>query len=225
MRYNGMHMRNNQTPSPIDQELQGEVIKEIFKDAERVADLHATLTSPRGEFFRRRLLQLLSDGLTQEEIERLKREFGMVESRRHLNKFLEYRLITEEEDKYRRTDLGERAVNAVREMERKVGEQKAQPIWQAALGKNSISLFLKLYGSPKKPTQGMDIIYTPLEIGQIARFLPRTIEGISATDKLDDAGLVSYMEDGNIHINPRRSTAFYSYLKILHSIFQEAFIK
>lgn len=214
---------NNSNSSPASV---GIAIREIFQDAQRVADLHATLTSPRGEFFRRRLLQLLAGGLAQEEVERLRKEFGLEESKRHLNKFLEHRLIVKEEGgRYRRSELGERAVNTVREMERKVGEERAKPIWQAALGKNSISLFLKLYGSPKKPTQGMDIIYTPLEIGQIARFLPRTIEGISATDKLDNAGLVSYMEDGNIHINPRRSTAFYSYLQGLYSILKEAAIK
>ena len=209
-----------------EENFQGEDIKDIFDNAEAIADLHATLTSPRGKFFRRRLLQLLSNGLTQEEVEQLRKEFGLEESKRHLNKFLEHRLIIEEEgEKYRRSELGEQAINMIREMERKVGEERAKPIWQAALGKNSISLFLKLYGSSKKPTQGMNIIYTPLEIGQIARFLPRTIEGISATDKLDSAGLVSYMEDGNIHINPRRSTAFYSYLQGLYSILKEAAIK
>ncbi len=37
-------------------------------------------------------------------------------------------------------------------------------------------------------------------------------------DKLDDAGLVSYMDDGNIHVNPRRSTAFYAYLRKLYQL-------
>ncbi|MCH8986913.1 hypothetical protein IIA94_01955, partial [Patescibacteria group bacterium] len=126
---------------------------------------------------------------------------------------------------YRRTELGERAINAIRELERKVGEERAKPIWEAALGKNSIRLFLKVYGSPKKSNDEGDIVFTPLEIGQISTFLPRTIEGIAAIDKLDDAGLVSYLEDGNVHVNPRRSTAFYSYLKNLYSILQESSTK
>ena len=37
-------------------------------------------------------------------------------------------------------------------------------------------------------------------------------------DKLDDAGLVSYLDDGNIHVNPRRSTAFYAYLRKLYEL-------
>jgi len=76
---------------------------------------------------------------------------------------------------------------------------------------------LKIYGSDKLPA-GKDIIYTPLEIGQISAFLPRTVEGIAAVDKLDSAGLVSYLDDGNIHVNPRRSTAFYYYLKGLFQL-------
>ena len=34
--------------------------------------------------------------------------------------------------------------------------------------------------------------------------------------KLDDAGLISYLDDGNVHVNPRRSTAFYHYLRNLY---------
>ena len=50
------------------------------------------------------------------------------------------------------------------------------------------------------------------------RLFARSVEGISSMDKLDDAGLVSYMDDGNIHVNPRRSTAFYSYLRKLYRL-------
>lgn len=41
-------------------------------------------------------------------------------------------------------------------------------------------------------------------------------------DKLDGAGLVSYMDDGNIHVNPRRSTAFYAYLRKLYQLLAQA---
>ena len=37
--------------------LAGELIRDIFGAAETIADLHACLTSPRGDFFRLRLLQ------------------------------------------------------------------------------------------------------------------------------------------------------------------------
>ena len=48
------------------------------------------------------------------------------------------------------------------------------------------------------------------------RIFSRGVEGVSAIDKLDDAGLTSYLEDGNVHVNPRRSTAFYHYLRNLY---------
>ena len=64
-----------------------------------------------------------------------------------------------------------------------------------------------------------EILYTSLEIGQLFRIFARSIEGVSAIDKLDDAGLTSYLEDGKVHVNPRRSTAFYHYLRNLYFLF------
>lgn len=202
--------------------LEGDLIKGIARSAEQIADVHATLTSPRGDFFRRRLLHLLSGGgLPQEEIENLRKEFGLEESERHLNKFIGYHLIEPisvgGKAGYHRTRLGEQAINAVRELERRIGEERATKIFQSALGTNSIRLFVKVYGSPKEP-QGEDIVFTPLEIGQLSTFLPRTVEGIAAIDKLDAAGLVSYLDDGNVHVNPRRSGAFYYYLRRLYQL-------
>lgn len=206
-------------------ELKGAVIKEIARYAEPLADMHATLTSPRGEFFRSHLLHLLSNGLSLEQIEELRKEVGLEESERHLNKLIAYRLIeptfVDKKEGFRRTALGEQAVNAVRELERKIGEEAATKIFEAALGKNSIRLFLKVYSSAKEPW-GEDVIFTSLEIGQLASFLPRTIEGVAAIDKLDAAGLVSYLDDGNVHVNPRRSTAFYYYLRSFYKILMAA---
>ncbi len=54
------------------------------------------------------------------------------------------------------------------------------------------------------------------------RVFTRSIEGISSMDKLDDAGLVSYLDDGQIHVNPRRSSAFYAYLKKLYQLLARA---
>ena len=205
--------------------LQGVVIKNIFENAKIIAELHAVLTSPRGQYFRIKLLQYLKDRLTLEEIERLRKEFGMEESKRHIHKFLNFKLIEtvdstgKLDDGYIRTFSGEEAINIVRELERKIGEDCAKKIFEAVLGPNSIKLFLTIFGDDKQADFGSkEIIYTPIEIGQLARLFTRSIEGISSIDKLDDAGLVSYLEDGNVHANPRRSTGFYYYLKNLYEL-------
>lgn len=203
--------------------MQGTVIKDIYRQAEQIARLHATLTSPRGEFFRQKLLQLLADGLTAEEILQLTKEFGLEEYKRHINKFMDAGFIViadlNGKEGYVRTALGEEAINGLRELERKIGLEKARAIYTASLGLNSLRLFLRVYGRQGAGASvDTDIVYTPLEIGQLSAFLPRTIEGLAAIDKLDDAGLVSYLEDGNIHVNPRRCVAFYQYLKRLYGL-------
>ena len=202
--------------------LAGVTIKEIFQNIEAVAELHAVLSSPRGDFLHRRLLHALRGGLTHDEIERLRKEHGVEESDRHVNKLAKWRLIEPvapagEITGYVRTELGEEALNVVRELERKIGEDRAMSICQAALGFNALRLFLTIFGDNKNvDLVSREVLYTPLEIGQLMRLFTRSLEGISSMDKLDDAGLVSYMDDGNIHVNPRRSTAFYAYLKKLH---------
>lgn len=60
-----------------------------------------------------------------------------------------------------------------------------------------------------------------MEIGQLIRSFSRSVEVFSTIDMLDDAGLVSYLDDGGIHVNPRRSTAFYHYLKNLYRLLSE----
>lgn len=216
---------NQNNYEQTEHHLPGTVIKDIYKQAEQIARLHATITSPRGEFFRQKLLQLLADGLTAEEILQLTKEFGLEESRRHINKFLDAGFIAladlDGKEGYARTALGEEAINALRELERKIGPEKAKAIYMAALGPNSLRLFLRVYSHQSDGASvDTDIIYTPLEIGQLSAFLPRTIEGLAAIDKLDDAGLVSYLEDGNIHVNPRRCVAFYQYLKGLYKLIE-----
>ena len=87
------------------------------------------------------------------------------------------------------------------------------------MGVNALRLFLTIFGNDKEPDLvSREVIYTPLEIGQLMRLFSRSVEGISSMDKLDDAGLVSYMDDGNIHVNPRRSTAFYANLRKLYQL-------
>ena len=204
--------------------LAGVTIKEIFQNIEAVAELHAVLSSPRGHFLHRRLLHALRGSLTHDEIERLRKEHGVEESDRHINKLVKWGLIDPmgtagEITGYVRTALGEEALNAVRELERKIGEDRATNICQSALGVNALRLFLTIFGNNKEvDLVSREVVYTPLEIGQLMRLFTRSLEGISSMDKLDDAGLVSYMDDGNIHVNPRRSTAFYAYLKKIYQL-------
>ena len=44
-------------------------------------------------------------------------------------------------------------------------------------------------------------------------FLPRIIEGISATDKLNEAGLFIYGDDRYCSMPPVKARAFYRYLR------------
>ncbi len=204
--------------------LEGVTIKEMYRNVDAVADLHGVLSSPRGRYLHRRLLHALRGGLTLDEIEALRKEQGVEESDRHVNKLAKWGLIEPMESSgevtgYVRTGLGEEALNIIRELERKVGEERATIVNQAALGANALRLFLTIYGNDKDPNfSSWEVVYTPLEIGQLLRVFSRSVEGISSLDKLDDAGLVSYLDDGNIHVNPRRSTAFFAYLRSLYNL-------
>ena len=203
---------------------EGVDIREIFQNVEAVAELHGVVSSPRGHYLHRRLLHSLKGGLTLEEIEQLRKELGVEEYERHINKLGKWGLVEPVRSSagitgYIRTGLGEEALNATRELERKIGEERARSICEAGLGANAIRLFLTIFGDNKEPTlPSREVIYTPLEIGQLMRLFARSLEGISSMDKLDDAGLVSYLDDGNIHVNPRRSTAYYAYLRKLYQL-------
>ena len=213
---------NHGSPVP-----EGETIGKIFQHIDAVAELHAVLTSPRGQYLHRQLLHSLRGVLSVPEIEGIRREHGVEEAERHINKLAKWALIqpvrsSEGISGYERTAVGEQALNAVRELERKIGEDRARAIFEAALGVNALRLFLTIFGNNKEPdVRKREVIYTALEIGQLMRVFARSLEGISSMDKLDDAGLVSYLDDGNIHVNPRRSTAFYAYLKKLYQLLVE----
>ena len=200
----------------------GTLIEKVLERVVEVAELHAVLSSPRRQYLCRRLLQSLRSPMTIVEIEGLRREFDAQEYERHIHKFLRWGLVktvTSGEDVtgYVRTSLGEEGLNIARELQRKVGEVQARSIADAGLGSDAIKLFLTIFGNPKEvDLTTREILYTPLEIGQLIRIFSRTVEGVSAIDKLDDAGLTSYLEDGNVHVNPRRSTAFYHYLRNLY---------
>ena len=177
----------------VRNQLAGRTIKDIFKNAEKTAELHGCLTSPRGDHFRLRLLQGAGAPLGEAAIERLRIESGVNEYHRHLNMLLRFGLVQKQETDgntlYTRTPLGETAVNAVREFERRVGTEDAQAVYSAALGPNSIRLFLRVYGDRREVEwDRLQITYSPVEIGRLCLFLPRTIDGISAIDKLNRKG-------------------------------------
>ncbi|MFT7183919.1 MAG: hypothetical protein ACI9QC_000244 [Oceanicoccus sp.] len=206
-------------------DLRGEEIHGIFAHAEEIAGMHSALTSSRGDYFKKRLLSKLSKPLEEKMVREFAEKSGIKDYKRHVHQLVKCGFVEQKSssDKmwytYRRTYNGEEAMAFVSKLERKFGTGRVKDLFKASLGINSTRLFLKVYSSTPKAFNGeKDIVYSPLEIGQMTSFLPRTIEGISASDKLDGGGLVSYMEDGNVHVNPRRSTAFYQYLKGLYSL-------
>ena len=207
----------------VDNELQGDLIKKIFVKAEEIAELHAATTSSRGDRFRARLLHALESKMDRAEVQKIAEETGLREYRRHLNKLAKFGLIraesTAEGEQIERTQLGEQAVNAQRAFERRLGIEEAKLVYDASLGTNSFRLFLRIYSSEK----GIDwdklkARFTPAEIGRLSLFLPRSIEGISAIDKLNEAGIVVYEDDGYIYVHPIRARGFYQYLRSLLEI-------
>ena len=205
----------------------GQVIKKILQQVDGIARFHAVLTSPRREYWRRRFLHALKTPLTFDQLERLRKQAGVEEYQRHINKLVNCGMVRPvlsdgEVTGYVRTEIGESALNAVSELEREIGEERARAITEAPLGSDGIRLFLTIFGDNKEPDfTSREIVYTPLEIGQLIRSFSRSVEAFSAIDMLDDAGLVSYLDDGGIHVNPRRSTAFYHYLKNLYRLLSE----
>ena len=207
----------------VDNELQGDLIKKIFVKAEEIAELHAATTSSRGDRFRARLLHALESKMDRAEVQKIAEETGLREYRSHLNKLAKFGLIraesTAEGEQIERTQLGEQAVNAQRAFERRLGIEEAKLVYDASLGTNSFRLFLRIYSSEK----GIDwdklkARFTPAEIGRLSLFLPRSIEGISAIDKLNEAGIVVYEDDGYIYVHPIRARGFYQYLRSLLEI-------
>ena len=204
-------------------ELIGEKIRHLFKDAEEVAMLHACLTSPRGDNFRLHLLQAMEAPLDSGAVERLRTEAQVNESHRHMHMLLSFGLAeaqgTNGDTLYARTTLGEQAINAIRELERRMDKEAAKAIYAAALGANSIRFFLRIYGDQREVNwEHLQIRYTPMEIGKLSLFLPRIIEGISAVDKLNEAGLLVYREDNYIYMQAVKARSFYQYLQQLHQL-------
>ena len=128
--------------------------------------------------------------LNQGAIEQLRLDADINEYHRHLNRLLRFGLARIQEAGGTRNDVrteqGERAVNALREFERRVGADAAQIVYNGSLGPNSIPLFLRICGQPREADwDHRRISYSPAEIGRLGLFLPRTIEGLSAIDNLN----------------------------------------
>ena len=125
----------------VADELAGETIKDVFKNAEPVADLHACLTSSRGSNFRLRLLQALEVPLESDAIERLRIDAGINEYHRHLNMLLKFDLVCVQEidgnKHYLHSELSERAVNGLHALGRRIGREEVDAIYAASLGPNS----------------------------------------------------------------------------------------
>ena len=207
----------------VTDELAGRTIKEMFRNADDIARLHACLTSPRGDYFRFRLLQAMEFPLDDTAMERHRVQSGINEYHRHLHRLFRFGLIRVEkidgDKQYIRTALAERAINAVREFERRVSREAARAIYVASLGPNSIHLFLWIYGNQAKGTwEESPLRYTPAEMGRLSLFLPRIIEGISAIDKLHVADLVVYHDDNYIYVQSVKARSFYQYLRQLYEM-------
>ena len=204
-------------------ELAGHTIKEIFRQAQPIAELHACLTSPRGDYFRWHLLQAMEVPLDDSAVEKLRVESPVHEYHRHLNMLIRFGLIevsvSEGSRQYVRTAPGENAINALRELERRVTPEAAAAIHSASFGPNSIRFFLRLYGNRGEANWELrQVRFTPAEVGKLSVFLPRAIEGISAIDKLHEAGLLEYRDDNYIYMPPTRARSFYQYLQELYAI-------
>ena len=159
----------------VSKEMAGKTIRDIFKRAEQVADLHGCLTSHRGENFRFRLLQALERPMDESGIERFRIESGINEYHRHLNRLVKFGLVRGEETngtrRYTRTSQGENAVDALRRFERRAGRDTALTVYAASLGPNSIRLFLRIYGDQREVDwNSLQITYTPAEIGRLSVF-------------------------------------------------------
>ena len=208
----------------VTDKLAGRLIKDIFDSAERVAELHSCLTSPRGSNFRLRLLQAMEVPLDEQAIERLRVEAAINEYHRHLNRLLRLRLVSLQEAdgarQYGRSESGESAVNALREFERRVGAEAAQAVYSAALGPNSIRLFLRIYGNQKEADwDRMQITYTPAEVGRLSLFLPPhhrrpVCHRTSSTRPTSwPTGTTA-----RSHMQPSKARSFYQYLQHVHRL-------
>ena len=208
-------------------ELQGEMINDMVELSDDLANLHKSISSPNGNYFNSALLHELRKRLNEDQLEEFRKKFNVSEYERHIHKFLNFNLVTEElidgKKVYERTKLGEQALNAMKEIEAKIGLNKAREIYECGLGRISIDLFLKLYGKKRfflsrYLRKSLDIKYKSNKI--LRQFnLPRDVEGISAIDKFVESELLVY-KDRYFYLDTVKARSFYQYLKRLYKILE-----
>ena len=218
-----MQNNNSNETQDIMHSLEGKRLRKIFRNADVIGKLHITLTSQRGNYFRKKLLNQLGDEDGADALEKLRQESGVKEYERHIQKLLQFHLIALEhegdEKTYVRTELGEAAINAMRELERDVGREVALKIYDASLGAHSVQLFLVVYSDKREPDfETRKLKYTPQEAGQLAYFLHRSVEAMAAVDKLNDAGILAYEDDGHVYASSKILRGLYKYFLSLLDI-------
>lgn len=207
-------------------EFQREMINGMVELSRGLANLHKVISSPNGNYFNSALLHELRKRLNEDQLEEFRKKFNVSEYERHIHKFLNFNLVTEElidgKKVYERTKLGEQALNAMKEMEAKIGLSKAREIYECGLGINYINLFLKLYGKKKfflSRKKYLEIKYTPNQI--LKQFnLPRNVERSSVIHKFVESELL-VCEDGYFYLDTIRARSFYQYLKRLYEILED----
>lgn len=204
-------------------------IRALDRRAAKLANLHTIISSPRGEFFRFRLLQILEVEKSMAELIELKKKEPIKELGRHLQMlqetFLIAETITDGKRTFKRTTKGEAAINAIRALGRRVGEETFSSILHANFDANCIRLFLRAYGYKKELNiKKPHIEFTPYEVGKIAMFLDQNVLETSVIDKLNSAGILEYIDDGMIRMNSQKAQAIFQYWVDLYRIINKPII-
>ncbi|CAN2040395.1 putative HTH arsR-type domain-containing protein [Candidatus Magnetomoraceae bacterium gMMP-15] len=210
---------------PISQE--HEKIKRIglmSRKAYSLADLHWILTSPQGGKLRVELLQTLSNfSFCADEIKCLWKDENIADIKEYLSHLKKFKLISDKKKEgnkvFFRTNKGELAVNALKALISRLGDKQSEKIFKACLGKYSIRFFLKAYGKKwDNSFKNLELFFTYTELGWIAMPLPRSIEGMTAFERLNDAGLLIYKNNDEIYMPSIISRNFFRYLEDLYDI-------
>ena len=209
----------------IEKKEHGEMINDMVELSDNLANLHKVISSPNGNYFNSALLHELRKRLNEDQLEEFRKKLNVGEYERHIHKFLNFNLVTEEDidgkKVYERTRLGEQALNVMKEMEAKIGLSKAREIYECGLGRNSINLFLKLYGKKRfflSRKKYLEIRYTPNQI--LKQFnLSGDVERTSVIHKFVESELLVY-EDGYFYLDTIKARSFYQYLKRLYEILE-----
>lgn len=211
------------TSQDIIKKIRSERIKEIFEKAIGIATLHNVLTFKKGNYFHLKLLHSLEESLSFFKIEELRMSVGLKESYFHFDILLAFHLVElvqeQGEERCKRTELGKMSINAVRDLESLIGKDSAIKLYEVHLGPNSIRFFLRICHQQKEVDfTEEEVKFSPHDIDKLSFFPPRSIGGIKAIDKLNDAALLNYDDDGFIYLSPLRGCSFYRYLLVLNEI-------